>query len=81
MDDYLLESHMKVFKGLLVTVALAGILLGIVYNLFLGLTPVWLDKIVAITVGIAVLIAVGLSLFRSKHAAEASKRVPGQKHV
>ena len=55
---------MKVIRGMLGIFALAGILLGIIYNLFLGLTPIWLDVTVAITVGIAVLVAIGLG--RSK---------------
>lgn len=52
---------MKAFKGVLALVAVGGIFLGIVYNLFLGFTPVWLDVTVAITVGIAFLIAFVLS--------------------
>ena len=59
---------MKVIRGMLGIFALAGILLGIIYNLFLGLTPIWLDVTVAITVGIAVLVAIGLG--RSKAEAE-----------
>lgn len=52
---------MKAIKGVLGLFAFGGILLGIVYNFFLGLTPVWLDVTVAITVGIAFLIAYVLS--------------------
>ena len=61
-------TPMKVIRVALGIFATAGILLGIVYNLFLGFTPVWLDVTVAVTVGIAVLVAIGLG--RSKGATE-----------
>lgn len=59
---------MKAIKSVLAFVAVAGIFLGIVYNFFLGFTPVWLDVTVAIIVGIAFLIAFLLS--RGQNATE-----------
>ncbi len=52
---------MKAIKSVLALVAVGGLLLGIVYNLFLGFTPVWLDITVALIVGLAFLIAFVLS--------------------
>ena len=52
---------MKIIKGLLAIFAVSGILVGIVYNLFLGITPIWLDITVAILVVLAFVVAVLLT--------------------